>query len=155
MQFLQHFKATFCKTVPTCCRTVVCLSVCPVCDIGVLWPNGWMDQDETWYDGRPRPRPHCVDGDPTPPHPKGHSPQLSVHLCCGQTAGWIKMPLGREVSLGPGHIVLGGDPAPPPQRGTAAPTNFRPMSVVTNGWMDQNSTWCEARTPRPRPHCVR
>jgi len=20
--------------------------VCPVCDVGVLWPNGWMDQDE-------------------------------------------------------------------------------------------------------------
>jgi len=26
-------------------RTTVdrCLSVCPVCDVGVLWPNGWMD----------------------------------------------------------------------------------------------------------------
>jgi len=21
-----------------------------------LWPNGWMDQDATWYWGRPRPR---------------------------------------------------------------------------------------------------
>ena len=20
--------------------------VCPVCDVGILWPNGWMDQDE-------------------------------------------------------------------------------------------------------------
>jgi len=20
----------------------------PVCDVGVLWPNGWMDQDATW-----------------------------------------------------------------------------------------------------------
>jgi len=26
-----------------------------------------------------------------------------------QTVGWIKMPLGREVGLGPGHIVLDGD----------------------------------------------
>jgi len=25
---------------------------CLVCDVGVLWPNGWMDQDETWHDGR-------------------------------------------------------------------------------------------------------
>jgi len=24
----------------------------------LLWPNGWMDQDATWYGGRPRPRPH-------------------------------------------------------------------------------------------------
>jgi len=27
------------------------------------------------------------------------------------------MPLGTEVSLGPGHIVLDGDPAPPPKGG--------------------------------------
>jgi len=31
------------------------LSVCPVCDVGVLWPNGWTDQEETWRVGRPRP----------------------------------------------------------------------------------------------------
>jgi len=23
---------------------------CPVCNVGVLWPNGWMDQDATWYE---------------------------------------------------------------------------------------------------------
>jgi len=27
---------------------------------------------------------------------------------CRQTAGWIKMPLGTEVDLSLGHIVLGG-----------------------------------------------
>jgi len=21
--------------------------------IVILWPNGWMDQDATWYEGRP------------------------------------------------------------------------------------------------------
>ena len=31
--------------------------VCPVCNVGVLWPNGWMDQDKTWHVGRPRPWP--------------------------------------------------------------------------------------------------
>ena len=40
---------------------------------------------------------------------------------CGQTVVWIKMKLGTEVGIGPGHIVLDGDPAPPPKRGTAAP----------------------------------
>ena len=35
------------------------LPVCPVCDVGVLWPNGWMDQDTTWCGGRPRPKRHC------------------------------------------------------------------------------------------------
>jgi len=37
----------------------------------------------------------------------------------------IKMPLGNEVGLGPGHIVLDGDPAP-----TAAPPHFRHMLIV-------------------------
>ena len=41
---------------------------------------------------------------------------------CGQTAGWIKMPLVTEVGLGPGDITLDGDPAlPPPERGTVDP----------------------------------
>jgi len=55
-------------------------------------------------------------------------PQFSAHVCCGQTAGWIRMPLGTMVDLGPGNIVLDADPAPPP-RGTA-PSRFRPMSIV-------------------------
>ena len=37
--------------------------------------------------------------------------------------GRIKMKLGKQVDLVPGHIVLDGDPAPLPQRGTA-PTQF-------------------------------
>jgi len=41
---------------------------------------------------------------------------LSVTLVYyGQTVGWIKTKLGTQVGLGPGHIVLDGDPAPPPQ----------------------------------------
>jgi len=32
---------------------------------------------------------------------------------CGQTVRWIKIILGSQVGLGPGHIVLDGDPAPP------------------------------------------
>jgi len=35
---------------------------------------------------------------------------LSVTLVyCGQTVGWVKMPLGTETGLGPGDIVLDGD----------------------------------------------
>jgi len=37
----------------------------------------------------------------------------------------MKMPLGKEVGLSPGHIVLDGDPAP-----TAAPLHFWPMPIV-------------------------
>ena len=37
----------------------------------LLWPNGWMDQDTTWYGGRPGPRPHCVRWGPSSfPHKK-------------------------------------------------------------------------------------
>jgi len=64
-----------------CLSVCPVLFVCPVCNVGVLWPNGWTDQDETWHAG-----------------------------------------------IGPSHIVLDGDPVPPPQRGTAP--NFRPISVV-------------------------
>ena len=35
---------------------------CPVCDV---WPNGWMNQDETWHALRPRPWPHCVRWGPS------------------------------------------------------------------------------------------
>jgi len=50
---------------------------------------------------------------------------LSVTLVyCGQTVGRIKMKLGMQVGLGTGHIVLGGDTAAPPQRGTAPPPQF-------------------------------
>jgi len=35
-----------------------------------------------------------------------------AHVYCGQMAGWMTTPLGTEVDLGPGHIVLDGVPAP-------------------------------------------
>ena len=50
-----------------------------------LWPNSWVDEDATWYGGRPRPRRHCVRWGPSSPK-KGH-PQFSAHVYCGQTAG--------------------------------------------------------------------
>jgi len=40
---------------------------------------------------------------------------------CGQTVRWIKMKLGMQVGLVAGHIVLDGDPAPPPPKGGGAP----------------------------------
>jgi len=64
-----------------------------------------------------------LDGDPAaPPEKRGQSPQFSVYVRCGQTAGWIKTALGTEVGLGSDHIVLDGNPAPLPKKG--APPQF-------------------------------
>ena len=54
-----------------------------------------------------------LDVDPAPFPLKGHSPQFSAHVRCGQAAGHTKMPLGIEVGLGPDDFMLDGDPAPP------------------------------------------
>jgi len=77
-----------------------------------------------------------LDGDPALSSPKwGRAPsQISVHVYCGQTAGWIKVALGTEVGLGPGHIVLDGGTAPLPKKDRAP--YFGPCLLWPNGWMD-------------------
>jgi len=57
-----------------------------------------------------------------------------AHVYCGQTAGWIKMPLGTEVNLGPGDVVLDGVAAPP-RMGTAPQFSFHVYCGQTAGWM--------------------
>jgi len=89
-----------------CLSCLCCLPVCCVCDVGVLWPKVWTDQDETWHAGRPRPGHTVLDGDPSPPPLKGHRPPFSAHICCGQMAALINMPLGMELGLGLGDFVL-------------------------------------------------
>ena len=81
-------------------------------------------QDATWYGSRPRRRRHFDRWEPCCNLPKKGAeppPQSSAHVCCGQTAGWIKVALRVEVGVGPGHIVLDGDPAPLPKKGCRAP----------------------------------
>ena len=118
----------------------------------LLWPNGWMDQDGTWHGGRPRPRPLCARWRPSST-PKGHSPQFPAHVCCGQTAGWIKMPLGMEVGLGLRDIVFDVDPATFRKKGTPTPTEF-----LAHVYCGQMAGWRRRRLygsrPRLRPHCT-
>jgi len=91
----------------------------------------------------------------TEPPPQKGSPQFSADVYCGQTAAWIKMPLGTEVGLSPDDIVLDGDPAFPPQQGPERPSPiFGPCLLWLNGRMDQNVTWFGGK-PRPRRRCVR
>jgi len=50
------------------------------------------------------------------------------------------MPLGTEVGLGPGAIVLDGDPALASPKRAQLPI-FGPCLLWPNGWMDQDVTW--------------
>ena len=56
----------------------------------VFWPNGWIDQDATWCEGRPRPMRHRVRWGPSSPYGKGHSSlHFSGHVYCGQTVAHL------------------------------------------------------------------
>ena len=73
-----------------------------------------MDQDATWYEVDLGPGDIVFDGDPVTTE-KGHTHlhPILAHVNCGQTAGWIKMPLGTEVNVGPGDVVFDGVVVPP------------------------------------------
>jgi len=45
----------------------------PIFGTRLLWPNGCMDQDATWYGGRPWRTRHCVRYGPSYPQKKGTS----------------------------------------------------------------------------------
>jgi len=116
--FKRHFwyvKSSWLTFWVTVCKTVrPMLSVCPVCNVRALWPNGWSDQDETWRAGRPRPWSLCVRWGPSSPSPD---------ICCSQTAGWIKMPIATW---------YGGRPQPRRLcvRWEPSPLNFLPMFII-------------------------
>jgi len=64
------------------------------------------------------------------------SVSLSVTLVyCGQTVGWIKMKLGMEVGLSPGHFVLDGDPATPSPKGHRPQFSAHICCGQTAGWI--------------------
>jgi len=53
----------------------------------------------------------------------------------GQTVGWIKMKLGMQVGLGPGHIELDGNPAPLPKKGQSPQFSAHVCSGERAGWI--------------------
>jgi len=75
----------------------------------------------------------------------------TTFVYCGHTVGWIKMKLDMEVVLGPGHIVLDGDLAPPSM---CTPPTIGACALWPNGWMEQDAT-CYGGRSRPWPHCIR
>jgi len=120
----------------------------------LLWPNGWMHQDATWYGGRPQPRWLCVRWGPSPLPKKGaDTPIFGPRLlwpngCMDKDATWYR---GRSQFMR--HCVRWGPSSSSPKG--AQPPNFRPMSVVAK-WLDvlRDATLCGV-SPRPRRLCVR
>jgi len=68
-------------------RFVLCYQTILLCDVGVLWPNNWRNQDITGCGGRPRPRLHCVRWGPISPKRCTAPPQFSARLLW--TNGWM------------------------------------------------------------------
>jgi len=97
-------RATVCKMVhhilSDCCLSVslscpVCLSVALLyCGLCLLWPNGWIDQDSTWYEGGSRPMSRCVRRGPSPPR-NGH---ISLPLF-GPCLLWSRSPMWATAGL--------------------------------------------------------
>ena len=73
-----------------------------------------------------------LDGDPAPT-PKGAEPtQFSAHVCCGQTAAWIKMPLGMAYAT-----LCSMWTQLPVKKGRTHPHPiFGPCLLWPYGWMD-------------------
>jgi len=123
----------------TLCYQTVVLSVCLSETLVYCGQTvGWIKMKLGMQVGLD-PRHNVLDEDPSPPPPKGHSPQFSAHICCGQMAGWIKMPLGMDF---------------PKRVRSPPPPIFGPCLLWPNGWMDQDDIWYGGG-PQSRPHCAR
>jgi len=109
---LRFFGLPFIKRFALCYDTVVRLSILSVCDVGVLWRNGWIDQlDETWRAGRPQPGHIVLYGDQLFP-PKGRSPKIFGPYLLWPN-GWMDQgDTWHGGGLRSRHIVLDRNPAP-------------------------------------------
>ena len=99
-----------------------------------------MNQDATWYGGRPRPTRHCVKRGSQPPPQKGGGALLPNFRPISIVAKGLDakgMPFGMEVGLNPGDFVR-WEPRPSPKGGGAP--NFRPMSIAAKRLHDHDAT---------------
>jgi len=120
----------------------------------LLWPNGWMDQDGTWYGGRPWSNPNCARwGHSSSPPKKGRAPPIFGPSLLWPN-GWMHQDaiwyVGRPQSRRLRRLLLDGDPGPTPKGAEAHPI-FGPRLLWPNGCMDKDATWYRGR-PRPTRH---
>jgi len=133
-----YFGRPFVKRFALCYRSVVC-PVCPVLSVLSCLSVTFVHCGQTV--GRIKTklgmqvdlgRGHIVlDGDPAPPHPKGHSPRnfrpylLRPNGCMDQDVTWYgAKPRPRR------PCVRWGPRSPSPKGGGASPPNFRPMFIA-------------------------
>jgi len=70
---------------------------------------------------------------------KGIPTRRSVaFLQCGQTVGWIKMPLDKDVSLPRRHCVRWG-PSSPPRKGHSRPPPLDPSNHLATDRTDRQT----------------
>ena len=102
----------------------------PIFGPSLLWPNGWMRQDATWYGCRPQPRRLCVTWGPSP-YPQRPNPIFGLCLlrpngCMDQDATWYG---GRPRARPTRYCVRCGSSYPQKKGGTS-PHPIWPMSIV-------------------------
>ena len=100
----------------------------PVCRTALSSTNCWYrGQNWTWVMSL------------KPTQTKCFAPLSCLSVCnvgvCGPTVGWIKMKLGKELGLGPGHTVLDGTQLPPPKKGHSPKFSAHVCCGQTAGWI--------------------
>jgi len=68
----------------------------PVFSPCLLWPNGWMDEDATWYGSRRGPRPHCVRRGPSSTRERGTAAARPLFDPC---LLWPRSPISASAEL--------------------------------------------------------
>jgi len=85
-----------------------------------------------WYGRRPRPRPHCVKWEASPPKKtRGTTPNFRP-ICLLWPNGWMDQDTtwyGSRPRRKPHFVRWGPAPPPPPKKGGGHSPHFRPMSV--------------------------
>jgi len=106
------------------------MSVCPVLSVTLVYCGQTIGRIKMKLDTQVGLGPGHTVTQVRFPHRRTATPHpFLAHICCGEIALLIKIPLGMEVGLDPSDIVLDGTQLPP-QKGGRAPSNFLPMSIV-------------------------
>jgi len=143
--------------------SVRCLSCLSVCDVGVLWPNGWIKMKLGTEVGL-GPSHTVLGGDPALLSPKGHSPQIfSPYLLWPN--GWMDQDAiwygGRHR---PRPHCVRREPSSPPKKRAAPPIsgpcllwpNGRPSQPLLSTCKQKRSKcWMVANTPPSRRRICR